>query len=144
MRLVSIKLESVEKRFHWRKVWPLVGALAVWGTLVSVAYFTSGGKGAAGGVSLCNFKNLTGHPCAVCGSTRAVMAALRGDIVEALRWNPLMIVALTVIGVVLLARVLFRKRVRVRLSKAGQWVCWTLAVVVVVLNWVYLWNLPGI
>ncbi len=37
----------------------------------------------------CPFKELTGLPCLSCGSTRAALALLRGDIGAALQTNPL-------------------------------------------------------
>jgi len=43
----------------------------------------------------CAFHRLTGIPCPTCGSSRAVVAALHGHLVEAFLWNPLVT---TVIG----------------------------------------------
>jgi hypothetical protein len=37
----------------------------------------------------CAFARMTGHPCPGCGSTRAVYALARGDLVELLHANPL-------------------------------------------------------
>ncbi len=37
----------------------------------------------------CNFRLLTGWPCPTCGTTRAVVALTRGDVLSALQWNPL-------------------------------------------------------
>lgn len=37
---------------------------------------------------LCWFKRLTALPCPGCGMTRAVLRLARGDVVEALRFNP--------------------------------------------------------
>ncbi len=36
----------------------------------------------------CPFRALTGVPCATCGTTRAAVALLRGDVVSALAANP--------------------------------------------------------
>jgi len=38
---------------------------------------------------LCGFYWLTGHPCALCGMTRAMFALAKGHIVEAVRFNAL-------------------------------------------------------
>ena len=38
--------------------------------------------------TVCPFRLATGWPCPACGSTRAVVAILRGDFGEALRLNP--------------------------------------------------------
>ena len=41
------------------------------------------------GPVLCTFRLLTGHPCPMCGSTRAVCALAAGDLHAALQLNPL-------------------------------------------------------
>jgi len=38
---------------------------------------------------LCGFHWLTGHPCALCGMTRAMFALAKGHVVEAVRFNAL-------------------------------------------------------
>jgi hypothetical protein len=40
-------------------------------------------------VRLCGFYWLTGHPCALCGLTRAIFALAKGHVVEAVRFNAL-------------------------------------------------------
>jgi hypothetical protein len=40
----------------------------------------------------CVFQTLTGHPCPTCGYTRALSAALQGNIFEAFLFNPLWMV----------------------------------------------------
>jgi len=47
----------------------------------------------------CHFRNWTGVPCPTCGSTRMVEALLRGEIVAALGWNPLVFLALAGVAV---------------------------------------------
>ncbi|MDE5438231.1 DUF2752 domain-containing protein [Elizabethkingia meningoseptica] len=42
----------------------------------------------------CPFKLLTGYDCPGCGSQRAVHALLHGDIQQALRYNPLFVIAI--------------------------------------------------
>jgi hypothetical protein len=39
--------------------------------------------------SVCIFKNITGIPCPACGSTRATICLLHGNVKEALLLNPL-------------------------------------------------------
>ncbi|HVO97929.1 MAG TPA: DUF2752 domain-containing protein [Bryobacteraceae bacterium] len=38
---------------------------------------------------LCGFYWLTGHPCALCGMTRAMFALAKGHVAEAVRFNAL-------------------------------------------------------
>jgi 1,6-anhydro-N-acetylmuramate kinase len=40
-------------------------------------------------VPVCPFKRLTGLPCLSCGTTRAALALLRGDLAVAFHFNPL-------------------------------------------------------
>jgi len=51
----------------------------------------------------CPLRSLTGIPCPVCGMTRAVTAAMRGDLWASLRYQPAGIVLLA-IGLFMLAR----------------------------------------
>jgi hypothetical protein len=47
----------------------------------------------------CTLKDWTGLPCLTCGSTRLVQALLRGDVLEAAAWNPLVFSALALVTV---------------------------------------------
>ena len=50
-------------------------------------------------VGVCIFKHITTIPCPSCGSTRSVMSLFKGNITEALYWNPIGLI-LTVILIV--------------------------------------------
>lgn len=41
------------------------------------------------GTSLCIFRNITGHPCPACGSTRSVQMIVSGELKDAFLFNPL-------------------------------------------------------
>jgi hypothetical protein len=41
------------------------------------------------GTGICILKHTTGIPCPSCGSTRAVLSILHGNLLQALHWNPL-------------------------------------------------------
>lgn len=77
---------------------------------------------------LCPMLELTGRPCPLCGSTRAVVSLLRGDVVASLRYSPLGIV---VVAAVIVALVTWRKRT------------WSIPTVplLAVLGAVWIWNL---
>ena len=91
----------------------------------------------------CPFFDVTGLPCVTCGATRSTIAFLQGDFLSALRWNPLVAVALC--GVIAFdlyaAVVLAGRRPRLRI------VDWTITeknvvriavISLVALNWIYL------
>lgn len=48
------------------------------------------------GITLCLFRRLTGFSCPCCGTTRACLSLLRGDVVGALKFNPLAVVTIFV------------------------------------------------
>lgn len=50
------------------------------------------------GVVVCPLKRFLGIPCLTCGTTRGVFALLRGDVLEALRMQPLMVPLVTALG----------------------------------------------
>lgn len=56
----------------------------------------------------CIFKQLTGLPCPGCGSTRAFVHLLHGDIKQAMWYNPLAIILLVVFMAVLVASIVER------------------------------------
>ena len=50
------------------------------------------------GVVICPLRRFLGIPCPTCGTTRGVFALLRGDVLEALRMQPLMVPVVMVLG----------------------------------------------
>lgn len=40
------------------------------------------------GIGMCFFKEITHLPCPSCGTTRSVLSITKGDIFEAILWNP--------------------------------------------------------
>jgi hypothetical protein len=57
----------------------------------------------------CNFRRLSGWNCPGCGGTRATLALLDGDLLRALRMNPLVVV-LAGVALVLGLRAVWRER----------------------------------
>ena len=89
----------------------------------------------------CNFRALFGIPCLTCGSTRAAVALLHGDVSAAWAWNPLATAAMLAIAVfdVYAAGVLLSRGPRVRINFGGsKWPLLTLLFVAGGLNWIYL------
>ena len=91
----------------------------------------------------CLFRRLTGMPCPTCGATRCAMALAHGDLLGAMRHNPLMFVCygLTVVVNVYAAVVLLFRLPRLRLPSLPAKVKRALSVLVVLglgANWIYL------
>src|SRR4029077_1010888 len=91
---------------------------------------------------VCWFHQLTGHPCATCGATRAAIAFLHGNLLGAIRWNPLAFAIYCGIAAfdayafaVLVTRA---RRVRVSFNATGKRILRATAIAVVLLHWAYL------
>ena len=89
----------------------------------------------------CNFRTLLGIPCVTCGSTRAAVALLHGDITAAWAWNPLAVVAMFAIALfdVYAFAVLISRAPRLRISFGRA--KWPLLIGLFAaggLNWIYL------
>lgn len=122
-----------------------VGIIVSWVTLVFTAIAVEWLTGRP--VPTCLFKRFTGYPCVGCGSTRGVMAAMRGNFAGAFLYNPL-IMALLVIGPMwILAHSLRERRrevegrPRVCWSSSQRTVAWIIGIALFAANWAYvLWR----
>ena len=96
----------------------------------------------------CVFHDLTGHPCLTCGMTRSAIRFFHGDFIAALRWNPLIFVALCAMIVfdVYAVAVMAVRGPRFRMVQFTANEKNFVRVVVVVLllaNWIYLLSRPA-
>jgi hypothetical protein len=96
---------------------------------------------------VCLFKRVTGIPCPSCGSTRSVLSFLKGDVVDAILWNPfgiLLMLILFVSPLWIIYDVISRKDTlsrfynRTELFFKRTWIAIP-AILLVLLNWV--WNI---
>jgi hypothetical protein len=92
---------------------------------------------------LCRFRTWTGVPCPTCGSTRAVMSALRGDLLGAFVFNPLTFIAIAALGVVVAVRAVCGRQVTIRAS-GREWTGLAVFLLVALgLNWVWVLRVHG-
>jgi hypothetical protein len=91
---------------------------------------------------VCWFRELTGHPCATCGATRAAIAFFHGDLLGALSWNPLAFTAFCGIAlfdayalVVLITR---SRRFRPTFNPKEKRVLRMFIIALLLCNWAYL------
>ena len=96
----------------------------------------------------CVFHSLTGHPCLTCGMTRSTIRFFHGDFFGALRWNPLIFIALC--GLVMfdvyafIVLVCGAPRLRLmQLSAAEKTFLRVLVIAVLLANWIYLLSRPA-
>lgn len=73
----------------------LLSNIFILAALFVLALFYSGG----GHASFCLFKELTGIPCPACGTTRAVVSLLSGDMSNAFLYNPCAVLLVLLIAV---------------------------------------------
>lgn len=111
--------------------------------LAGAAYVTVNDPSESGGFLPCPFRALTGWWCPGCGLTRATHQLIRGDIVQALRFNAFVVLVLAALCLTWLAwllRCAGRPLTRVRTIPV-----WMQAVAVaVLLAFAVVRNLPGV
>lgn len=90
----------------------------------------------------CPLRTMSGIPCPLCGSTRALLAFAALDPLAAFRWNPL--TALACAGIVatflvwLAGRWLRRDWLAHAQARSGRLPVWALLGAALVANWIYL------
>ncbi|MFA7172545.1 MAG: DUF2752 domain-containing protein [Kiritimatiellia bacterium] len=99
------------------------------------------------GVHVCLLKRLTGYPCLLCGGTRAAVLLLQGRLAAAFALQPLATLAM-ILGVpaaIAFFYLLFHKRevIHVSLSRREKQLCLAFALVLALLNWIYLLQTPS-
>lgn len=130
-------------KLRWSRVprWPrlpfwALAVVGVWGGLVVVAAWIEARTGRI--PETCVFHALTGRPCPTCGSTRALQAFLGGRLLEALAWNPLVVVVGGFACVWLLIRTTSARGPVLELSPRERRISLGLGALAVALNWAWL------
>lgn len=121
--------------------WWALAFTALWAGVVLVSLGLSRHSGQA--VNLCLFKNITTLPCPTCGCTRAALALLQGDILLAIRFNPLVMACAAIASALLTVRMLAGRRVVLQASKMERKILWTIALLLAAGNWYYVIQYVG-
>ncbi len=94
------------------------------------------------GVTLCPLRRYTGIPCFTCGSTRAILALVTGDITTAFLTQPLVISLICMLAPILLfnicAALLKKRMLLLSLSRTEKTVLFVSLTVATLINWLYL------
>ena len=121
MNSVALKSSKDPRLAIW---FPLLLGLAVVATAFSAKFFLEHGL-----TWRCPSIVLFGVPCPGCGGTRALAALAEGEIIRALRFNPLLVAGLFVSLALPFLKIQWTKR-----SDLG----WPVFAVLIGLNWIYL------
>lgn len=117
-----------------RSVVYMMGSISLIGGLILLCQ--------ACGIMLCPLRRYTGIPCFTCGSTRAVLALISGDLQTAFLTQPLIISLLCCmapIALFSLCTALLQKRLfLVSLSRTEKRVLFSVLTAATLLNWIYL------
>ncbi len=133
--MTLVRRVLAREEIDYDRWWLLVAA-----ALVALVVVTGGSP--AGEFAMCPFKSATGAPCPGCGSLRTLDALAHGDLLRAVRMNPLTALALAAaaawLGQAALAMVLARPRWRLEWTEGDlprlRWI----AGVAVASTWVFL------
>ena len=90
----------------------------------------------------CHFKEITGHPCPTCGTTRLVLSIFNFDFKAAFFYNPFVFVSGILLGLWTLTGfipVFFKKKLVISFSALEKKVLIFLFLILFLLNWAYLW-----
>ena len=96
---------------------------------------------------VCIFKHITAIPCPSCGSTRSVLSLIKGDLLQALFWNPIGILLIIILlgapfwmlyDLVSRRATLLNAYTKTELFLKRKWVAIP-AILLVLMNWI--WNI---
>lgn len=136
---MRFEIVHVPRRLPWP--WWASAVVATWLALGGAVAFVAARTGRE--AVLCLFKRLTGFPCPACGFGRGLLCVLRGDIVEAWWYNPLLFSALVVFLATLGLRLVAGRKIQIYLTRAERLTAWIVAVVLVLVNWAYVIRYVG-
>jgi hypothetical protein len=116
----------------------VMAVIALWlGLILTFEWLRPAGAGEA---TLCMFRNVTGVPCATCGSTRMVRGLGQGHVLDAVRFNPMMAALMLGAMLGLALRVVAGRRVEITMARPQRCGAWCAFAVLLLANWVYVIN----
>jgi len=131
----AVRLRLFKTRCAWPfPVWA-TAVVAVWLGLAGVATWLSARSHAE--PPLCPLRWATGLPCPFCGTGRAGVCLLEGRPLDAWRFNPLACTCALAAVVLLFARVVFRRGLRIERTPREGRILWLAALALLLLNWFY-------
>ncbi len=132
MRGDSSRLSSSGKGEPSRKTYDFLAG-AIVGAFIVLAYVF--------GITICPLRRLTGIPCPTCGSTRAFVLLLKGDVSGAVSLQPLISLAMLVCPLLytLSLAILGVRRTQTVIAGASRnRLFWFTVVCAALLNWAYM------
>ena len=139
MRLVRFEIVKCSRRPGW-PLWAVLIVL-LWVTLLAITLWAETQYHRP--FPLCPFKIATRLPCPTCGGSRGLLSFFHGDIAKGWRFNPLVFTVLIAWGIRVVVRAITARRLRVHFSPAGKKMAWTIVIILLVCNWIYLIRCVG-
>ena len=136
---MRLRLVPASRRLPWP--WWATVTVALWVALVAVAGHLAARTDH--NVTLCPLKRFTGLPCPSCGTARAGLSLLRGDVAAGWLHNPLMFSLAAAAGALLALRVALGRKLSVRLTRRERALAWTMAAALLLCNWAYVIRYVG-
>ena len=131
---MKFSLVRVPSRPFW-PAWAIIVGLA-WLALVCADVYISNRFDHE--IQLCLFKKVTSVPCPTCGITRGIIHGLQGHFITAWQCNPLLFSLGVLFLIITIIRGIFGRAVRISLSLNEHRFAWIIAILLVLINWVYI------
>lgn len=128
---MRLHLERLSTRFPGGKTPAFISAAVLCGYLTLHILLESGLK-------LCWFKAVTGINCPTCGLSRAILALFHGDLPEAFRFNPFMLLFTLGIALYFGSGLIFKRRLALEASARERTLLLIIFLALFLLNWLYL------
>ncbi len=89
-------------------------------------------------IDLCFFRRLTGLSCPTCGLSRSMLSLSRGHLIEAISYNPFMLVLTVVIFIYLATEILFKISISIKATKKQYRVISITLTLLFLVNWAFI------